>query len=52
MTVFGIVHVFMGIVATDWSCAVQFTNYGGEVRSGALTAIGRLIVFLILLKTG
>ena len=25
----GIVYVFMGSVVRDWSCAVEFTNYGG-----------------------
>jgi len=24
----GIVYVFMGFVARNWSCAVEFTNYG------------------------
>jgi len=35
----GIVHVFMGSVVHDWSCAVEFTNYGGP--TGAKTTIGR-----------
>ena len=40
----GIVHVFMGFVVRDWSCAVEFTN------NRASTIIGHLIIFLILLK--
>jgi len=47
---FGIVDGFMGSVVHDWSCAVEFTNYGGP--TGALTTIGCLINFLILLKIG
>jgi len=34
----GIGHVFMGFVACDWSCIVEFTNYGGPI--GALTSFG------------
>jgi len=25
----GFVYIFMGSVVRDWSCAVEFTNYGG-----------------------
>ena len=44
-----IIYVFMGFVVRDWPCADEFTNNGGE-PTGALTTIGRLIIFLILLK--
>jgi len=37
-------------VVHDWSCAVEFTNYGAP--TGALTNIGRFIIFPILLKIG
>jgi len=43
----GIVYVFMGFVVHDWSCAIEFTNYGAPTV--ALTTIGRLISFPILL---
>jgi len=49
MMVFGIVH-FLGFAGRDWSCAVEFSNYVGH--TGALTTIGHLVNFLILLKTG
>jgi len=39
-----------GSVVLDWSYAVEFTNYGG--LAGALTTIGCVIIFLILLKSG
>ena len=48
MMVFGIVH-FLGFAGRDWSCAVEFSNYVGH--TGALTTIGHLVIFLILLKT-
>jgi len=38
-------------VVRYWSCAVEFTNYGGG-GAGALTTIGCLIIFLILLEIG
>ena len=38
----------MGSVVVIGHAAVEFTNYGG----GAKTTIGRLIIFLILLKIG
>jgi len=47
----GIVYVFLGLVVRDWSCAVEFTNYG-EAPTGALATIDFLIIFLILLKIG
>ena len=25
----GIVYLFLGFVVHDWSCVVEFTNYGG-----------------------
>jgi len=39
-----------GVVVHDWSCAVEFTNYGG--LTGALPTIGCLIIILILLRSG
>jgi len=39
-----------GVCGCDWSRATEFTNYG--VPTGALTTIGHLIIFLILLKIG
>jgi len=38
----------MGFVVHDWSCAVEFTNYGGP--TGVLPTIGCLIICPILLK--
>ena len=46
----GIVYVFMGFVVHDWPCVVKFTIYGGP--TGALTTIGSLMIFLILLEIG
>lgn len=46
----GIVYVCMRFVVRDWSVAVEFTNDGGP--TGALTSIGRLVIFLILLQIG
>ena len=46
----GIVYVFMAFVVHGWSGAPEFTNLGGP--TGALTTIGRLFIFLILLKIG
>jgi len=48
----GIVYVVLGFVVHDWSCAVEFTNYGGGGSTGALTTIGCLFIFPILLKIG
>ena len=41
---------FIGFMVCDWSCAVEFTNHGGPTE--ALISVGRLIIFLILLKIG
>jgi len=46
----GIVYVFMGSVVRDWSCAVEFTNYGGPYWGIDLATIGCLTIFVILLK--
>ena len=46
----GIVYVVMGSVVRDWSCVVEFTNYGRGGPTGALTTISCLIIFLIMLK--
>ena len=45
-----IVHVSMGSAVRDWSCAAEFTNYGGP--TGALTSIGCIFILLIFLKIG
>jgi len=46
----GIVDLFLGFAVHDWSSAVEFTNDGDP--TGALTTIGCLINFLILLNIG
>jgi len=47
----GIVHIFIRLALRDWSGAADFANYGGGA-TGALTTIGRLIIFSIKLKIG
>jgi len=44
----GIFYVFLELVVHDWSCAVEFIDYGTPIR--ALTTIGCSIIFLIFLK--